>query len=730
MLSSPRSAFFGILSLLKASLILGILAATFCWGQTPVVTWHYDNSRSGANTTEVLLTPSNVNVNSFGKLFTQPVDEIIVGHPLYLPGVTIPGAGVYNVVYVATMNDTVYAFDANSGSTPALWTTSLLSYSPAGATPVPIDVKGCKSTVGWTQTGVISTPVIDPVANIIYLMAETYENERVVHRLHALDVTTGMEEVGWPVTVTATYNYNGQDYTFVDTHEMNRPGLLLSNGYVYAGFGSPGCNGGDQGWVMAFNTATAQLDAFDLEPGSRFGSVWQKGAGLSADSDGYIYADTGEGGMVSGVDLAITVFKLNPATGSQMSLADWFTPWNWQYLSENDVDINNAVVILPTQDGPVPNEAITLGKEGTIYVLNRDNMGQFCSTCVGGDPQIVQELQRVATMGYTPVVWNGSVYITGSSKIQIYSLNNGLLTLDTSLVIGSMTHPVVTANGTTNGIVWLINGSRLLALNALTLAKLYSSEQALGGRDSLPRLAHFGSPIVADGEVFIGTQNSLVVYGLFPELSVVAGNLQSGTIETTLPVALQVQAVNPYTGTPFPGVTVTFSDGKDGGTFGSPTGVTDSNGMFSTTYTLPAKAGSWSLTASAVGCAIADFIETALPGPETGVSRISGNGQTTTVGTLLPDPLVVKVHDVGGNGLPGISVTFSDHGAGGAFSANPVTTNNLGEASVSYTAGNTPGTVIIEAVAGSYGQSFHETIDASSAAGNLPSSASGRAMTK
>jgi len=266
--------------------------------------------------------------------------------------------------------------------------------------------------------------------------------------------------------------------------------------------------------VMSFNTLSAQQEAFDLEPGGRFGSVWQKGAGLSADSDGYVYADTGEGGMVDGVDLGITVFKLGQS-GSQLSLADWFTPWNWSYLSANDVDINNAVVILPDQSGPVPHEAITLGKEGTIYVLNRDNMGQLCSTCNGSDTQIVQELLKVATMGFTPVVWNGSVYITGSSKLQIYTLNNGLLTPSISSTIGS-THPVITSNGTSNGIIWLMNGNHLSALNALSLDVLYTSNQAANERDTLPPYAHFGSPIAADGEVFVGTLDSLVVYGLFP----------------------------------------------------------------------------------------------------------------------------------------------------------------------------------------------------------------------
>jgi Bacterial Ig-like domain (group 1) len=708
-----RSGAFQLANILKAIFACIALAAAVSWAQTPITTWHYDNVRSGANTTETVLTPENVNSTNFGKQFTQPVDGIIVGHPLYLPGVAIPGRGVHNVVYVATMNDTVYAFDANSGSLSALWTTSLLDYSPPGATPVPIKVKGCGATVAWTQTGVISTPVIDPIADVIYLLAETYESSQVVHRLHALDVTTGIEVGGWPITIQASYTYNDETYTFVDTHEMNRPGLLLNNGYVYAGFGSGGCNGGDQGWVMSFNTLTAQQEAFDLEPGNRFGSVWQKGAGLSADSDGYVYADSGEGGMVGGVDLAITVFKLAPSGSSQLSLADWFTPWNWSYLSANDVDINNAVVILPDQSGPVPHEAITLGKEGTIYVLNRDNMGQLCASCNGSDTQVVQELLKVAIMGYTPVVWNGSVYITGSSKIQIYTLNNGLLRPSISSTIGHITHAVITSNGTSNGIVWFNNGNHLTALNALNLHELYNSNEAANGRDTLPPYAHFGSPIVADGEVFVGTLDSLVVYGLFPPVSAVAGNRQTGTVDMTLPVALKAKIVNPIKGSGVSGVAVTFTLGKDGGTLGSPTGVTNADGAVSTTYTLPEKIGTYSVSASASGYSSAVFTETGTASTPTALAIKSGNKQTTTVGTPLPNPLVVRVHDAYNNGVAGVSVSFTDQGAGGSFSTNPATTNSAGEVSVTYTAGKAPGTVrIIVSALSLHNVSLTQTVDA------------------
>src|ERR1700721_4826571 len=179
-----RSDAFQLANILKAIFACVALAAAVSWAQTPITTWHYDNVRSGANAPGSVLAPPNLNSTNFGKQFTQPVDGIIVGHPLYLPGVAIPGQGVHNVVYLATMNDTVYAFDANSGSLPALWTTSLLDYSSPGATPVPIAVKGCETTVGWTQTGVISTPVIDPIADVIYLLAETFKTNQFVPTRH------------------------------------------------------------------------------------------------------------------------------------------------------------------------------------------------------------------------------------------------------------------------------------------------------------------------------------------------------------------------------------------------------------------------------------------------------------------------------------------------------------------------------------------------------------------
>jgi hypothetical protein len=301
---------------------------------------------------------------------------------------------------------------------------------------------------------------------------------------------------------------------------MNRPGLLLANGHIYVAFGSNCCNAYSQGWVVSYNADTLQQEgAYTVEPGKTIASIWQKGAGISADSSGNIYAETGEGPYVADTNLSISVLKLSQ-TGTTVTLADWFTPYNQPYLSANDADLNDGVLILPDQPGPYPYELIAEGKEGTIYVLNRDNMGHLCSTCTTGDTQIVQEIpQGAGKQSGTPVYWNNTVYFTGTTMpVRAYALNNGTLIVPASVQSATLAgggHAIITANGGSNGILWFVNGSKnLLALDATTLTTLYTSDQAANGRDTLPPLAHFATPIAADGKVYVGTQNSVVGYGL------------------------------------------------------------------------------------------------------------------------------------------------------------------------------------------------------------------------
>ena len=674
--------------------------------QVSVLTWHYDNQRSSVNSNETLLTPANVNTKSFAQLYTQPVDGIIAGQPLYVPGLNLlPGpkvqnSGIHNVVFVATMHDSIYAFDADNPALGPLWETSLFDYGPAGATTVDPNIKGCNNEIGYDEVGIVSTPVIDPGTNTIYAVAETYENSQVVHRLHALDITSGLELSGWPVTITANYVLDGQNNFFPDQDELNRPGLLLANGHVYIAWGGPACNVVDEGWIMSYNAATGtQEGVFDTEPGSYWGGIWQRGAGLSADSDGYIYAESGEGRFVPGTSFPMSVIKLSQS-GPDMTVADWFIPYDVKYLSNIDLDLNSGVLVLPDQPGPYPHELIASGKEGTIYVLNRDNLGQICSTCGTSDPQIIQELPKAVGSGPgIPVFWNGTVYFDGVGKLSAYALSNGILQTPPKTVgiVSTFTkgHGLITSNGASSAIYWSIGNNVLRAIDPTTLGTLYTSVQAPNQRDVLPPVAHFVGPIEADGKVFVGTQTSLVVYGLLPQLAPAAGNNQSSAVGTT--IAVGVQALDPYSGNPYAGIGVTFTDGGKGGTFSNSILTTDANGNASTNYTLPKKSGTYTLTATSSGYRAAAFLETAVPGPP-GLYSQSGVAQTTGLQTTLPSPLVATVRDQYNNPFPGVPVSFSDGGKGGQFSkTNPVTTDQSGHASVSYTTSTVAGSLSITA---------------------------------
>jgi hypothetical protein len=505
-------------AVLAAMLFFSFAGLTLSRAQVAVTTWHYDNARSGANPNEATLTPQNVNKAQFGKLFTRPVDGAIVGQALYLPGVKIPGAGVHNVVFVATMHDSVYAFDADSATgdnAQPLWHTSFLTN---GATSVPVALQGCGGTTEWKEVGILSTSVIDPDSGTLYVIAKTYENSKFVHRLHALDVTTGRDKTGSPIVITASYEFEGKNNIFEDAMQVNRPALLLENGNLYIAFGSNGCRGDkEEGWVVAYSAWTLQPQGvFDDEPGDSAAAIWMRGGGLSADSAGNIYGATADGDFAPGTRFGQSVIKLSQA-GDELQLADWFTPFNEAYLDKNDLDMSEPVLVLPTQSGKYPNLLAAVGKEGTIYLLNADNMGHFCATCTLADTQIVQELPALAPETGALVYWNKAIYTTGTGlPITALSLSKGTLA-QTPFVKSRVTSqgrsPVISANGTTAGVLWTV-GQLLIAYDATTLAKLYSSGQAPDNRDTIPEVPHFANVVVANGKVYVGTNTSLVVFGL------------------------------------------------------------------------------------------------------------------------------------------------------------------------------------------------------------------------
>jgi len=695
--------------------------------QVSVLTEHNDVSRTGQNTNEVLLSPANVNVNQFGKLFRQATDGYIVGQPLYLSGVLFPDGLTHNVVYVATQHDSVYAFDADSnsgGNAAPLWYTSFISPA-AGVTSVPISDHGCTGT-RFREIGITSTPVIDPLAGTLYVVAKTIENGTHVFRLHALDVATGLDKLP-PTVISATVPNAKGTMTFNPTFQMQRPALLLSNGGVYIGFGSNGCDTfAYHGWLLAYDATTLQqLAAFSTTPNGRQGAIWQAGGGPAADTDGTIFFASGNGTFDAsngGIDYGDSIVHLQ-LNGNAFTVLDYFTPYNQQFLADNDLDLGaGGIALLPDQDAPHTHDVIGGGKEGTVYVVDRDNMGRFNAT---SDRQIVQSIPGVTTGELTsvPTYWNGSVYLSGEGDfIKQFTVSNDMLSSQPVSQTPSVFNlfgpgtPSISSTGSNRGILWAIKHSAtaatLYAFDATNLAnQLYASSQATKGRDALNGVANFIPPTIANGKVYIGGTAALTVYGLLPTITPTAGNNQVAVLQTTLPVPLTMFAADAYVGAAIPSVTVTCKDGGVGGIFSNPTMITDTTGRASTTYTLPKKIVTITITCTAPGLTPVAFTETSTAGPPAKQVIVSGNEQKGAVSTPLPLPLVVKVQDANGYRVTGALVTFSDGGVGGRFSATTATTDSTGQARTSYTPPGTTGTVyIIASVPGVKAVIFTETV--------------------
>ena len=682
------------------------LGFSLAWGQNDVLTQHNDNARSGLNSNETRLTPANVRVSKFGKLFTQSVDGIIVGQPLYASNVLMNDGQVYNVVYVATQHNTVYAFDADSKNVSPLWSVSL----NGGGSSDPIADYGCTAT-HYTEIGIMGTPVIDPGKTTLYVVAKTLNNAVRNFSLHALDITTGRERLGGPVMITGTAQSSNGSGTFNPIIHMQRPALLLQNGVVYIAFGGNGCDVyAYKGWLFAYNSQTLQQEsAFLVTPNGHRGSIWQGGSGPAADSDGYIYVTTANGdydGPAGANDFSDSVLKMG-WNGNAFGMLDFFTPYNETQLDQDDLDLGSSgPLVLPDQPGLYPHALVAGGKQGTLYLINRDDVGQFSAD---SDSVIQSVPGAVASeLNGVPSYWNNSVYLAGDGDyIKQFSLVNGLLTQQpvsqTTVFFGGAgpASTSITANGNSSGILWAIRHTTaaLFAFDPTNLAnKFYDSTQALSGRDKMIPVARFVTPTISNGKVYIGGTAALEVYGLLPSLSVATGNNQTGMEKTVLPVALNVVATDAYVSGPLSGVVVTCKDGGVGGVF-TPGAIqtTDTTGKITFSYQLPSKPRAVTITCASPGYISALFGETSAVGPPARMRIVSGNYQTAAPNTALAAPLVVKVADANGFGVPGVTVNFTDNGAGGTFVATSVITSSLGTAPAQYTTGPNTGTVTITA---------------------------------
>lgn len=692
------------------------LGFSLAWGQNDVLTQHNDNTRSGLNSNETLLTPANVTVSKFGKLFTQSVDGIIVGQPLYASNVLMNDGLAHNVVYVATQHNTVYAFDADSArgnSASPLWSVSLND----GGTSDPIADYGCTGT-HYTEIGIMGTPVIDPGKTTLYVVAKTVNNAVRNFSLHALDITTGNERLGGPAIITGTAPSGNGRGTFNPIIQMQRPALLLQNGVLYIGFGGNGCDVyAYNGWFFAYNSQTLQQEsAFLVTPDGKQGSIWQGGSGPAVDEDGYIYVATANGtydGPTGGNDFSDSVLKMG-WNGNVFGVLDFFTPYNQLQLKQQDLDLGSSgPLVLPDQSGLYPHELVAGGKQGALYLINRDNAGEFNADA----DNVIQSIPGavIGELNGVPSYWNNSVYVAGDGDyIKQFSLVNGLLTQQpvsqTTVLFGGAgpASTSITANGNSGGILWAIRHTTpaLFAFDPTNLAnKFYDSTLALSARDKLVPVARFVTPTISNGKLYIGGTAALAVYGLLPKLSVVTGNNQTGMEKTVLPVALSVVAKDSYVFGPLAGVVVTCKDGGVGGAFGvggvfypNPIQLTTgATGTITFSYQLPSKPRAVTITCSSLGYISALFSETSAVGPPVRMNIVSGNNQTAAPNTPLAAPLVVKVVDANGFGVPGLTVNFTDNGAGGTFVATSVITSSIGTATAQYTTGPNTGTVTITA---------------------------------
>ncbi|MGH9681326.1 MAG: hypothetical protein ACRD4Y_15370, partial [Candidatus Acidiferrales bacterium] len=465
-----------------AGMLLAALIALLCWtgpaqAQISVTTQHYDSARTGADTHETVLTPSNVNVTQFGKLFSVPVDGYVYAEPLYMFRVTING-GQHNVVYVATEHDSVYAIDADNPNT-VYWHVSFIN-PPTVTTVDPNSVSAPYDII--PEIGITSTPVIDPVAGTIYVLAKTNENGAFVQRLHALDVTTGAERPGSPVAITASVAGTGDgsvsgNLAFDPQGENNRPSLLLVNGHIVIGWASHNDMSPFHGWILSYNASTlAQDGVYNATPNGGLGGVWMSGMGIAADSSNNIYFSSGNGtfdgnsSTAPNNDFGDSVIKLGQPSGGSFPFLDWFTPFDQSNMASNDLDLGSAgVVILPDQStGPHQHLLLTAGKSGTIYLLNRDSLGHYNAS---DNSQVVQTIPgALPGIWGAPAWWNNTAFFSGSGefgttgdylKSYTFDPSTGLFNpVASQQTTAQFTfpgmEPVVSSNATSNGIVWTL----------------------------------------------------------------------------------------------------------------------------------------------------------------------------------------------------------------------------------------------------------------------------------
>ena len=513
------------------------LTVTTATGSTDVLTYHNDNARTGQNLSETILTTSNVASSTFGKLGVFTANAGIDAEPLYASAVTVAG-NKHNLLIVAAENDSVYAFDADSPGTTALWSTNLLQ---SGETTS--DTRSCGQVS--PQIGITSTPVIDRSLGpngVVYVVAMSKNSSGYFQRLHALDLALGTEMFGGPIEIQATYpgttgdNSNGTDVIFDPAQYKERAALLELNGVIYTAWASHCDIRPYTGWIIAYSASTlAQTSVLNVTPNGNEGAIWMAGDGLAADTSGNIYFLDANGdfdtslnanGFPSNGDYGNAFMKLS-TTNNKLAVADYFEMYNQSSENGSDTDLGSGgEMLLPdlsNGSGQTMHLAVGAGKDGNLYVVNRDSMGKFNS---GNNNAVYQELPGALPGGVwaMPAYFNNVVYYGSVGyAIQAFPITNAKLSSATAQTANSFGYPGVTpsisANGSSNGIVWAIESSSpavLHAYNAATLNELYNSNQASAARDQFGNGNKFMAPTIVNGKVYVGTPTGVAVFGLLP----------------------------------------------------------------------------------------------------------------------------------------------------------------------------------------------------------------------
>ena len=520
-----------------AAALFAFLVSTLSLAQVAVTTYHNDTYRSGANTAETTLNQANVNQQTFGKRLTLPVQGYVYAQPLYVPNLNIGGKS-HNVVFIATEHLQVYAFDADTGQ--QLWHNNYMgNFSVTSTLPVNSADVSCTDLI--PEIGITGTPVIDLNTNTMYLVTKQKLLQKLIQKVsyqqvvHALDITTGRDKISHSITAKVPgtgKGSNGGYLTFDPLVQSQRPALLLENGEVFISFASHCDLFNYHGYLMSFDkTSLAPTGVHVTTPDGEDGGYWASGAGPAADSTGDIYFASGNGdytGNQGGKDLGDSVIRFHWSNNT-IAPVDYFTPWDYAKLDQYDTDLGSGgVLLLPDQPGaPIPHLLVQVGKEGTIDLINRDNMGHWHN---GNDSQIVQTLPfQMNELFGSPAFWNNYVYFGPTyGKMQAFSYDPVAQRLSSSFTsrsneVFSFPGPVpsVSSNGALDGIVWIIesdtvgSGNGILrAYNASDLSKeLYNSQQN-SARDHAGPAVKFTVPTIADGHVFVGSVDEVDVYGL------------------------------------------------------------------------------------------------------------------------------------------------------------------------------------------------------------------------